>query len=62
MVSALLYHCIFCVALLMDLFVLRVYNACKLFGKTIRHIFGCGCSFVVVCYGGVECVGRCSAG
>ena len=55
MVSALLYHCIFCVALLMDLFVLRVYSA-------FRHIFRCGCSFVVVCYGGVECVGRCSAG
>ena len=24
------------------------------FGEAIRNMFGCGCSFVVECYGGVE--------
>ena len=42
MVSVMLYFCIFCVALLMDLFVLCVacLQVCELFGKTIRNIFG----------------------
>ena len=52
--SVLLYPCICCVALLMDLFVLCV--SCltvfvKLFAETIRNIFGCGCYFVAECYG-----------
>ena len=38
MVSLMLYPCMFCVALSMDLFVLRV---CELFGETIRNIFVC---------------------
>ena len=33
-----MYHCLCCVALSMDLFVLRV---CELFGETIRNMFGC---------------------
>ena len=45
MVSVMLYPCMFCVGLLMDLFVLRV---CELFGKTIRNMFGCVCYFVVM--------------
>ena len=45
-----LYPCILCVTLLMDLFVLCV---CKLFGETIRNVFGCGCYLVAVCYGSV---------
>ena len=45
MVSVMLYPCMFCVALSMDLFVLRV---CELFGETIRNMFGCICYFVVV--------------
>ena len=58
-----LYHCIFCVALLMDLCcpVCCVFDSvCELFGETIRNIFGCGCYFVVECYGGGECGWRCS--
>ena len=44
----------FCVALLMDLFVLCV--ACltvfvNCFGETIRNVFGCGYCFVAECYG-----------
>ena len=46
MVSVILYPCILCVALLMDLFVLCV-TVCELFGETIRKIFWCGCYFVV---------------
>ena len=56
MVSVMLYPDIFCIVLLIDLFVLRV---CELFSETIRNIFGCG-YFVVECYGGVE--SRCSVG
>ena len=55
MVSVMLYPCIVCVTLLMDLFVLCV--ACltvgELFGDIIRNMFGCGCYFVVECYGSV---------
>ena len=29
-------------------------SVCELFGETIRNMFGCGCYFVVECYGGVE--------
>ena len=28
-------------------------SVCELFGETIRNIFGCGCYFVVECYGSV---------
>ena len=57
MVSVMLYLCILCVALLMDLFVLCV--ACltgfeKLFAETNHNIFGCDCYFVVECYKSVE--------
>ena len=66
MVNILLYPCIFCVALLMDLFVLCVAclsdSVCELFGETIRNIFGCGCYFVVECYGSVDCGCMCSVG
>ena len=45
-----LYPCMSCVALLMDLFVLCV--AClTVFGETIRNMFWCVCYFVVECYG-----------
>ena len=30
--------------------------------ETIRNMFGCGCYFVVECYGGVASVWRCSVG
>ena len=50
MVSVMLYPCILYVALLMDLLVLCV--AClRIDGKTVRNMFGCGCYFVVECYG-----------
>ena len=29
------------------------YSVCELFGETIRNMFGCGCYFVVECYGSV---------
>ena len=45
MVSVMLYLCMFSVSLSMDLFVLCV--ACltvfRLFGETIRNLFGCSC-------------------
>ena len=59
MVSVRLYPSILCVALLMYLFVSCV---CELFGETIRNMFGCGCYFVVECYGSVWCGWRCSVG
>ena len=44
MVSVMLYPCILCVGLLMNLFVLCVS---ELFGETICNMFGCVCYFVV---------------
>ena len=61
MVSMILYPCILCVALL-DLFVLCVDGVWELFGETICNMFGCGCYFVVKCYGSVQCGWRCSVG
>ena len=64
MVSVMLYPCIFCAVLLMDMIVLCVCmfdSVCAFFGETIRNIFGCGCYFVV-CYGGVESGWGCSVG
>ena len=56
-----LYPCTFS-AVLMDMFVLCVacLTVSELFGETIRYIFGCGCYFVVKCYGSVECGWICS--
>ena len=46
-----LYLCILCVALLMDLFVLRVAGLTVFVNcETIRNMFGCGCYFVIECY------------
>ena len=50
MVSVMLYPCMFCVALSMDLFVC-VLRVCELFGVTIRNMCGCVCYFVVECDG-----------
>ena len=53
-VSVMLYPCICCVALLMDMFVLCV--AClTVFHQSIHNVCGCGCYFFAECYGGVEC-------
>ena len=65
MVSVMLYPCIFCVALLMDLFVLCV--ACftvfmNCLGKTNSQYVGWGCYIVVECYGSVYSGWRCSVG
>ena len=54
MPSVMLYPCMLYVVLLMAPFVLCV--AClkvfvNFFGETIRNMFGCGCYFVVECYG-----------
>ena len=50
--SVMLYPCILCVSLLMDMFVLCVacFSVCEFLGETIRNMFGCGCYFVVECY------------
>ena len=54
MVSVMVYPCMFCVALPMDLFVC-VLAACELFGETklfaetIRNMFGCGCYYACCC-------------
>ena len=45
-----LYSCILCVALSLDLFVMSD-NVCELPGEPIRNTFGCGCYFAVECYG-----------
>ena len=45
-----IYPCVLCVALLIDLFVLCV---CELFCETIHNIFASDCYFVVECYGSV---------
>ena len=59
MVSVMLYPCIFCVALSVDLFFLCV-TCLTVFGETIRNMFGCVCYFVVECDG--VCGWRCSIG
>ena len=43
--SVMLYPCMFCVALLMDLFVLCCVfdSVCELYGETNRNMFGCVC-------------------
>ena len=56
MVSVMLYPCIVCVTLLVYLFVLCV--ACltvfvNCLGTQFAIMFGCGCYFVVECYGSV---------
>ena len=46
--SVMLYPCMFCVALSIDLFMLCV-NCLAVFvncGEAIRNMFGCGCYFV----------------
>ena len=55
-----LYPCMFCVALSMDLFC--VLCVCELLGETICYMFGCVCYFVVERDGVVECCWRCSIG
>ena len=59
MVSIMLYPCMFCVVMSMDLFVLCVacLTVCELFGETISIMFGCVCYFVVECDGVVSVVG-----
>ena len=60
MVSVMLYPCIFCVTLSMDLFCFMccVFDSvCELFGKTIRNMFGCVCYFVVEYEGALSVVG-----
>ena len=58
MVSVMLYPCMFCVVLSMDLLVFMCCvfeGVCELFGETIRNIFGCVCYFVVEGDGVVVC-------
>ena len=35
---------------------------CCVSGETILNILGCGCYFIVECYGSVACGWRCSVG
>ena len=59
--SVMLYPCIFYIALFV-LYVacLTVFVNCLVYKFAI--FFGCGCYFVVECYGVVGCVVRCSIG
>ena len=34
-------------------------RVCEMFGETIRNMFGCGCYFVVECYGGAMLYRQC---
>ena len=51
--SVMLYPCMFCVALLMDLFVLCVACLTVFVNCLVKqfNMFGCDCYFVVECYG-----------
>ena len=64
MVSVILYPCILCVALLMDLFVLCVVCLTVIVNCLINNLeyFWCGGYFVVECYGSVDYGRRCSFG
>ena len=62
MVNVMLYPCILCVALLNGSVLSCVLHVCELFAETICTVFGCGCYFVVECYGSVYCGLRCSVG
>ena len=53
MVSVMSYPCILCVALLMICLSCVYDSVCELLGEAIRNMFGCGCYFVVECYGSV---------
>ena len=59
--SVILYLCIFCIALfVLCVACLTVFVNC--FTNMFRNMFGCGCYFVVECYGGVESGWRCYVG
>ena len=62
--SVMLYPCMFCVSLSINLFVLCVacLTVCELFVETMRNMFGCVCYCVVECDGVVKCGWRCSIG
>ena len=53
--SVMLYPCILCCSVNRSVcLVCCVFDCiCELFGETIRNMFGCGCCFVVECYGSV---------
>ena len=57
MVSVMLYPCILCVAQLMDMFILCVACLMVFVNCLVKqfaiYLFGCGCYFVVECYGSV---------
>ena len=65
MVSVMLYPCMVCVALSIDLFVFGccVFDSvCELFGETIRNMSGCVCYYVVECNRVAVCGWRGSVG
>ena len=53
--SVMLYPCMLCVALLIDLFVLCVACLTVFVNCLVKqfNMFGCSCYFVVECYGSV---------
>ena len=55
MVSVMLYPCMVCDALSMDLFVWWVACLKVLLGENIRNMFGCASYFVAECDGVIEC-------
>ena len=59
-----LYPCIFCVALLMDLSALRprVRQCLRTAWRNTCNMFGSGCYPAVECHGSVQCGRTCPAG
>ena len=54
MVNVMLYPCILCVALfVLCVACLTVFVNCLVMVKQVCNMFGCGCYFVVECYGSV---------
>ena len=51
--SVMLYLCMLCVSLLMDMLSCLFDSVCELFGVTIYNMLWCCCYFVVECYGSV---------
>ena len=62
MVSVMLYPCMFCVALSMDVCFVWLTVFVNGLVKQFANMFGCVCYFVVDCDGVVRCGWRCSIG
>ena len=62
MVSVMVYPCMFCIALSMDVFVLCVVCLTVIVNCLVKQFAICFGEFVVECDGVIECGWRCSIG